>query len=141
MAKFEKRRGGVGIRVKWVETRRDGSTSRDQSVAPRQPLPDLQGRAKGLAVSGRCRPVSIPRCPCYTRPEIVVLGFSSRHTNSAEIETVPLSSTYHLVDSSISLRTRFPRQTFELSRRSERGGRRVQPGREGVVFPLRLHYP
>lgn len=72
------REGRVGIRVKWVETRRDGSTSRDHSVAPRQPLPDPQGRAKGLEVSGRCRPVSIPRRPCYTRLDIVALGFGSR---------------------------------------------------------------
>lgn len=34
------REGGIEIRVKWVETWRDGSTSRDRSVAPRQPLPD-----------------------------------------------------------------------------------------------------
>lgn len=34
---WRKRQGK--IRVKWVETRRDGSTSPDQSVAPQQPCP------------------------------------------------------------------------------------------------------
>lgn len=41
---WRKRQGK--IRVKWVETRRDGSTSPDQSVAPQQPCPTPGNRTK-----------------------------------------------------------------------------------------------
>lgn len=79
-------RVGVGVGVKWVETRRDGSTSRDRSVAPRQPCPTPRmARVSGLEVSGRqsryrSRDVRV------TRSGIVVLGFGSRRSNRARLD-------------------------------------------------------
>lgn len=72
----------LGIRVKWVETWRDGSTSRDQSVAPRQPLPNpYDSTTMTREVSGKR--VSIdPLCPCYTKSSSQ--NSASRRTNDRE---------------------------------------------------------
>lgn len=75
--------GGLDILVQGVETWRDGSTSRAGRSRPDNPypIPTIPPVRSERRRGGR--PVSILRCPCYTRSEIVVLGYAFRRTNDA----------------------------------------------------------